>query len=55
MSGHIFGLIEDDEISLLATYLADLENNEIETTALRVKSIFKNLMENYTILTNNEL
>lgn len=35
--------------------MADLENDEVETTALRVKSIFKNLMENYIILTNNEL
>ncbi|CAD8138461.1 unnamed protein product [Paramecium octaurelia] len=55
LSCHIFGLVEEEEISQLAAYLADLENDEVETTALRVKSIFKNLMENYTILTNNEL
>ncbi|CAD8055813.1 unnamed protein product [Paramecium sonneborni] len=55
LSCHVFGLTEDEEISQLATYLADLENEEVETTALRVKSIFKNLMENYTILSKNEL
>ncbi|CAD8057274.1 unnamed protein product [Paramecium sonneborni] len=55
LSHNVFGLMEDEEISQLATYLADLENDEIETSALRVKSIFKNLMDNYTILSNNQL
>ncbi|CAD8140426.1 unnamed protein product [Paramecium pentaurelia] len=55
LTHQIFGLKDDEEISQLASYLADLENGEIETTASRVKSIFKNLMENYNILSNNEL
>lgn len=35
---------------MLATYLADNEDENESTSSSRVKSIFKTLMENYIIL-----
>ncbi|CAD8198866.1 unnamed protein product [Paramecium octaurelia] len=51
----IFGLEDSNEIHMLAAYLADIEDENESTTSSRVRSIFKTLMENYTILNHQQL
>lgn len=40
---------------MIATYLADLDHDSENTTSARVKSIFKTLLENYIILSDESL
>jgi hypothetical protein len=37
---------------MIATYLADIESEDESTSSQRVRSIFRTLMENYTLLTH---
>lgn len=51
----IFGLNDINEINMVAIYLADLGNDSETTSSARVKSIFKTLLENYIILSDEQL
>ncbi|CAD8060637.1 unnamed protein product [Paramecium primaurelia] len=55
LSNRIFGLQSFEQIEMAAIYLADVENENETTTSARVRSIFKTLMENYQILTSQQL
>ncbi|CAD8074558.1 unnamed protein product [Paramecium sonneborni] len=55
LSNRIFGLSTNEQIEMAAIYLADVENETETTTSARVRSIFKTLMENYQILTIDQL
>ncbi|CAK68947.1 unnamed protein product (macronuclear) [Paramecium tetraurelia] len=55
LSNRIFGLQSLEQIEMAAIYLADVDNETETTTSARVKSIFKTLMENYQILTQQQL
>ncbi|CAD8069994.1 unnamed protein product [Paramecium sonneborni] len=55
LSNRIFGLQSNEQVEMAAIYLADVENETETTTSARVKSIFKTLMENYQILTIEQL
>ncbi|CAD8064751.1 unnamed protein product [Paramecium sonneborni] len=55
LSNRIFGLQSLEQIEMAAIYLADVENETETTTNARVRSIFKTLMENYQILTTQQL
>ncbi|CAD8146340.1 unnamed protein product [Paramecium octaurelia] len=55
LSNRIFGLQSLEQIEMAAIYLADVDNETETTTSARVRSIFKTLMENYQILTQQQL
>ncbi|CAD8145461.1 unnamed protein product [Paramecium octaurelia] len=55
LSNRIFGLSSNEQVEMAAIYLADVENETETTTSARVRSIFKTLMENYQILTVEQL
>ncbi|CAD8145442.1 unnamed protein product [Paramecium pentaurelia] len=55
LSNRIFGLQTLEQIEMAAIYLADVESETETTTSARVRSIFKTLMENYQILTLQQL
>ncbi|CAD8158385.1 unnamed protein product [Paramecium octaurelia] len=55
LSNRIFGLKSIEQVEMAAIYLADVENETETTTSARVRSIFKTLMENYQILSIEQL
>ncbi|CAK77844.1 unnamed protein product (macronuclear) [Paramecium tetraurelia] len=55
LSNRIFGLKSIEQVEMAAIYLADVENETETTTSARVRSIFRTLMENYQILSIEQL
>ena len=49
----MFNHMNEHEITVLATYLADLEKPTDTTTGNRVRSILKTLLEHYVILSDD--
>ncbi|CAK81700.1 unnamed protein product (macronuclear) [Paramecium tetraurelia] len=55
LSNRIFGLQTIEQIEMAAIYLADVDNETETTTSAYVRCIFKTLLENYQILTTQQL